>query len=66
MVHSRRVVTVARRTSCGFQVPAEALNVGAANLEQAEGVRTTPGGELPQVERVRFPGQPAVAGQEAS
>jgi hypothetical protein len=49
----------------GFQVPGEAFDVGAADSEQREGPGAAPGGELPQVQGVRLPGQAAVPGQEA-
>src|SRR5438132_14207445 len=48
----------------GFQVPGEAFNVGAADGEQCQGVGAAPGGELAQVQRVRFTGQLSVPGQE--
>jgi len=48
MVHSRRV-TVARAPAAGFQVPGEALDVGAADGEQSQGAGAAPAGELAQV-----------------
>ena len=49
-----------------FQVPGEALDVGAADGEQRQGPGPAPAGELAQVQRVRLPGQAAVPGQEPS
>src|SRR4051794_35381638 len=45
---------------------AEALDVRAASLEQAQTVLLTPRGEHAQVERVRVAGQPAVPGQRSA
>ena len=64
MVHSRRV-TVARAPAAGFQVPGEALDVGAADGEQGQGAGTAPVGELAQVQGVGLAGQAAIAGQES-
>ena len=50
--------------AAGLHVAAEALDVGAAGLEQVQAVLLAPGGELPQVQRVGVAGQAAVAGQE--
>jgi len=63
MVHSRRV-TVARTRPPGLHLPGEGLDVGAADGEQAQGTGAAPGGELPQVQRIRLPGQAAVSSQE--
>jgi hypothetical protein len=49
----------------GFQLPGEALDVGAADGEQAQAAGPARGGELAQVERVRLAGKPAVSGQVA-
>jgi len=48
----------------GFQLPGEALDVGAANREQGHGPGPAPGGELAQVQAVGLAGQAAVPGQE--
>jgi hypothetical protein len=48
----------------GFQVPGEALDVGAADSEQRQRMIPAPGGELAQVQRVRFAGQPPVPGRK--
>ena len=50
--------------SPGFQIPGEPFDVGAADGEQGHGAGAAPGGELAQVQRLRFAGQPAVPGQE--
>jgi len=63
MVHSR-LVTVARARPGGLEVPAEALDVGAARAEQPQAVVVAPGRELAQVQRVRLAGQAGVPGQE--
>jgi hypothetical protein len=47
----------------GFQLPGEAVDVGAADGEQAQAAGTASGGELAQVKRVRLAGQPPVSGQ---
>jgi hypothetical protein len=52
--------------AAGFQIPGEALNVGAAGLEQLQLTSGAPAGELPQVQLIRLPGQAAVLGQEPS
>ena len=44
----------------GFQVAGEPFDVGAADGEQVQGAGAAPGGELAQVQRVRFAGQAAV------
>ena len=44
----------------GFQVPGEALDVGAADGEQGQGPGAAPAGELAQVQRVGLAGQAAV------
>jgi hypothetical protein len=49
-------------TAPGFQVAGEAFDVGAADGEQVQGASAAPGGELAQVQRVGFAGQPAVPG----
>jgi hypothetical protein len=51
--------------AAGLQVAGEALDVGAAGLEEAQVVLVAPAGVLPQVQLVRFAGQAAVAGQES-
>jgi hypothetical protein len=48
----------------GFQLTGEAFDVGAADGGQVQGAGAAPGGELAQVQRVRFAGQVAVPGQE--
>ena len=48
----------------GIQLPGEAFDVGAADGEQHQEADTAPGGELAQVECVRFAYQPAIPGQE--
>src|SRR5947209_1941829 len=48
----------------GFQVPGEALDVGAADGEQGHRAGPAPAGELAQVQGVGLPGQAAVPGQE--
>src|ERR1700758_2601627 len=48
----------------GFQVPSEALDVGAADGEQGQGAGTTPVGELAPVEGIRLAGQATVSGPE--
>ena len=48
----------------GLQFPGEGLDVGSADGEQGQGAGAAPGGELAQVQRVRFACQPAVPGQE--
>jgi hypothetical protein len=50
--------------AAGFQVTGEALDVGAAGLEQADVMLLAPAGELAQVQRVRLAGQAGIAGQE--
>jgi hypothetical protein len=50
--------------AAGFEFPGEAFNFGAADRELRHGAGTAPGGELAQVQRVGFPGQAAVSGQE--
>jgi hypothetical protein len=50
--------------AAGFEVPGEALDVGAADAEQAQVVLVAPAGELAQVQLVCLPGQAAVTGQE--
>src|SRR6185437_11283852 len=50
--------------SLRFQVPGEALDVGAADGEQRQGPGPAPAGELAQVQRVGLAGQAAVPGQE--
>ena len=52
--------------AAGFQIPGEALDVGAAGLEQADVVLLAPAGVLAQVQRVRLAGQAGVTGQEPS
>src|SRR6266487_5514277 len=52
--------------AAGFQVPGEALYVGAAGLEQWQVVLLAPAGVLAQVQGVRFAGQAGVTGQESS
>jgi hypothetical protein len=49
---------------CGFEVAAEAFDVGSACGEQSEMMELAPGGELAQVQGVGFPGQAGVPGQE--
>jgi len=49
----------------GFQVAGEALNVGAAGLEQAQMMLVAPARILAQVQPVRFASQAAVPGQES-
>jgi hypothetical protein len=46
-----------------FQIAGERLDVGAADREQRKRPGTAPGGELPQVQGVRLPGQAPVPGQ---
>jgi hypothetical protein len=46
-----------------FEFSGEAFDVGAADGEQGQGAGAAPGGELAQVECVRFAGQAAVSGQ---
>ena len=48
----------------GLPLAGEGLDVRAADREQVQGTGAAPGGELAQVQRVRFAGQPAVPGQE--
>jgi hypothetical protein len=52
--------------AAGFHIPGEALNIGAAGLEQAQVVLLAPAGVLAQVQRVRLTGQAGVTGQEPS
>ena len=52
------------RPPVGLHVPAEALDVGPPGSEQVQPVLRAPRGVLPQIQRVRVAGQPAVAGQE--
>jgi hypothetical protein len=47
-----------------LEIPGVALDVGAPHREQTQVVLLAPGDELPQIQCVRFSGQPAVAGQE--
>ena len=47
----------------GFQVAGEGFDVGAADVEQAQGAGPAPGGELAQVQGIGLAGQAAVAGQ---
>ncbi len=49
--------------SC-FQLPGEALDVGAADGEQVQGIGAAPGGELAQVQRPGLASQASVPGQE--
>jgi len=46
-------------------VAGEGLDVGTANVEQAQVVALAPGDELAQIEGVGVAGQSSVAGQEA-
>ena len=48
----------------GFQVAGEALDVGAARLEQAQVAELAPAGVLPQVQGVGLTGQAGITGQE--
>jgi len=45
----------------GFEIAGEALDIGAADGEQVQETGAAPGGELAQVQCVRFAGQPAVS-----
>jgi hypothetical protein len=47
-----------------LEVPGEALDVDAVDVEQATVVLPAPSGELAQIQRVGVTGEPAVAGQE--
>jgi len=51
--------------AAGFQVAGEAVDAGAADGEQVQGVGAAPAGELAQVERVGLFCEPAVPGREA-
>jgi hypothetical protein len=62
-VHSRRVM-VAPGPAAGLQLPGEALDIGAAGLEQAELLLLAPARVLAQVQPVGLAGQAAVASQE--
>ena len=55
-----------RRTGAalGFEVAAEALDVGSARLEQVRAVVGAPVHELAQVQGVGIAGEPAAAGKE--
>jgi hypothetical protein len=48
-----------------FHVATEALDVRPPRPEQVQAMLLAPGGEHPQVKRVRAAGQSAVAGEEA-
>jgi hypothetical protein len=48
----------------GFEVAAEAFDVGSACGKQAQVVAVAPGGELAQVQGVGLAGQAGVPGQE--
>jgi hypothetical protein len=50
--------------AAGFQISGEALNAGAAGLEQLQLTSGAPAGEPPQVQLIRLPGQAAVPSQE--
>ena len=50
--------------AAGFQVAGEALDVGAARLEQAHVVSLAPAGVLAQIQRVSLARQTRIAGQE--
>ena len=52
--------------AAGFQVAGEALDVGAARLEQAQLMLGAPARVLAQVQRVGLAGQAGVTGQEPS
>jgi hypothetical protein len=52
--------------AAGLQVTGEALNVGAAGLEQAHVMLLAPAGELAQVQRVGLAGQAGITGQKTS
>jgi hypothetical protein len=56
---------VARARPRGIQIAGEALDVGAAGLEQVQMMLLAPAGKLAQVQLVRLAGQAAVAGQES-
>jgi hypothetical protein len=47
--------------AAGFEVAGEALDVGAADIEQAQVMLVAPARELAQVQSVRLTGQAAVA-----
>jgi hypothetical protein len=51
-------------TAACFQIAGEAVDVGAADGEQASGAVPAPAGELAQVQGVRISCQAAVPGQE--
>jgi hypothetical protein len=51
--------------SVGLHVPPEAFDVRPLRGKQMQSVLRAPRGVLPQIQRVRLAGQPAVAGQEA-
>ncbi len=53
-------------TATGFQVAGEALNIGAACLEQSKMMLLAPARVLAQVQLVRGAGQAAVPGEEPS
>jgi hypothetical protein len=50
--------------AAGIQVPGEALDVGAADLEQEQVTLLVPGRVLARVQRVRLAGQAGVTGLE--
>ena len=50
--------------AAGFEVPGEALDIGAADGEQRQAAEAAPGRELAQVQGVGLRGQASVPGQE--